>query len=71
MEQSHTPSTDLSRTPREIQAIFLPKAREPWLKRPLDVTLSSLMLVPCEGVIAGRHAKRGADSFQIGIYLIQ
>jgi lipopolysaccharide/colanic/teichoic acid biosynthesis glycosyltransferase len=45
MEQSHTPSTDLSRTPREISAIFVPKAREPWLKRPLDVALSSLMLV--------------------------
>jgi lipopolysaccharide/colanic/teichoic acid biosynthesis glycosyltransferase len=45
MGQSHTPSTDLSRTSREIQAIFVPKAREPWLKRPLDVTLSSLMLV--------------------------
>ena len=35
----------MSRTPREIQAIFLAKAREPWLKRPLDVTLSSLMLI--------------------------
>jgi hypothetical protein len=63
--------TDLSRTPKAIQAILVPKVKEPWLKRPLDVTLSSLMHVPCEGVIAGRHAKRGADSFQIGIYLIQ
>jgi lipopolysaccharide/colanic/teichoic acid biosynthesis glycosyltransferase len=40
-----TTSTDLSRTPKQIQAILVPKAREPWLKRPLDVTLSSLMLI--------------------------
>ena len=36
---------NLSRSPHQIQAIFVPKAREPLLKRPLDVTLSSLMLI--------------------------
>src|SRR4030067_2936991 len=39
------PMTDLSQSPKPIHAIFVPKVREPWLKRPLDVTLSSLMLV--------------------------
>jgi lipopolysaccharide/colanic/teichoic acid biosynthesis glycosyltransferase len=45
MEQSNSSSMNLSRSPREIHAIFVPKAREPWLKRPLDVTLSGLMLI--------------------------
>jgi lipopolysaccharide/colanic/teichoic acid biosynthesis glycosyltransferase len=45
MEQSHTPSIDLSKSPNQIRAIFVPKVREPLLKRPLDVTLSSLMLI--------------------------
>jgi len=40
-----TASTDLSRDPKPIQAILVPKVKEPWLKRPLDVTLSSLMLI--------------------------
>jgi len=39
------PSTDLSQSPMQIQAIVVPKTREPWLKRPLDVALSSLMLL--------------------------
>ena len=37
--------TDIYRSALQIQPIFVPKAREPWLKRPLDVTLSSLMLI--------------------------
>jgi lipopolysaccharide/colanic/teichoic acid biosynthesis glycosyltransferase len=45
MEQSNTSSTDLSRSLRQIRAIFVPKVREPWLKRPLDVALSALMLL--------------------------
>ena len=45
MEEPHTSSTDLSRSPMQIHAIFVPKAREPRLKRPLDVTLSTLMLL--------------------------
>ncbi len=45
MEKSHKSSTDLSRTPKEIHAILVPTGREPWLKRPLDVTLSGLMLI--------------------------
>ena len=40
-----TASTDLSRDPKPIQAILVPKVKEPWLKRTLDVTLSSLMLI--------------------------
>lgn len=36
---------NLSQSPRQIHAIPVPKVREPWLKRPLDVTLSSLMLI--------------------------
>jgi lipopolysaccharide/colanic/teichoic acid biosynthesis glycosyltransferase len=35
----------MSRTPGEIQAILVPRAREPLLKRPLDVALSGLMLI--------------------------
>jgi hypothetical protein len=60
MEQSHIPSTDLSRSPKEIQAILVPKAREPWLKRPLDVILSGLMLIFYPGGIAAHNAKRRA-----------
>ncbi len=45
MEEPHPSSTDLSRSPRQIHGIFIPKVREPWLKRPLDVVLSSLMLI--------------------------
>ena len=37
--------TDLSQSPKSIQAILIQKVKEPWLKRPLDVTLSSLMLI--------------------------
>jgi len=37
--------TDISRSALQVHPIFVPKAREPWLKRPLDVTLSSLMLI--------------------------
>ena len=36
---------NLSQSPKQIQAILVPKAKEPLLKRPLDVTLSSLMLI--------------------------
>jgi lipopolysaccharide/colanic/teichoic acid biosynthesis glycosyltransferase len=43
--KSNTSSTDLSRSPKPIHAIFVPKVKEPWLKRPLDVTFSSLMLI--------------------------
>jgi lipopolysaccharide/colanic/teichoic acid biosynthesis glycosyltransferase len=39
------PMTDLSQSPRSIQAILVRKVKEPWLKRPLDVALSSLMLI--------------------------
>jgi lipopolysaccharide/colanic/teichoic acid biosynthesis glycosyltransferase len=39
------PITDLSQSPRPIQAILIQKVKEPWLKRPLDVTFSSLMLI--------------------------
>jgi lipopolysaccharide/colanic/teichoic acid biosynthesis glycosyltransferase len=45
MQQSDSSSTDLPRSPRPIYAISVPKTKEPWLKRPLDVTLSSLMLI--------------------------
>ena len=45
MEEPRTSSTDLSQSPNQIHAIFVPKAREPLLKRPLDVTFSSLMLI--------------------------
>jgi lipopolysaccharide/colanic/teichoic acid biosynthesis glycosyltransferase len=45
MEEPHLSSMSLHPSPKPIHAIFVPKAREPWLKRPLDVTLSSLMLV--------------------------
>ena len=37
--------TDTYRSALQIQPIFVPKARDPWLKRPLDATLSSLMLI--------------------------
>jgi lipopolysaccharide/colanic/teichoic acid biosynthesis glycosyltransferase len=37
--------TDISRTALQIQPISVPKVREPLLKRPLDVTLSTLMLI--------------------------
>jgi lipopolysaccharide/colanic/teichoic acid biosynthesis glycosyltransferase len=37
--------TDISRTTLQSQPIFVPKVKELWLKRPLDVTLSSLMLI--------------------------
>jgi lipopolysaccharide/colanic/teichoic acid biosynthesis glycosyltransferase len=36
---------NLSRSSKPIGAILVPKVKEPWLKRPLDVTLSTLMLV--------------------------
>ncbi len=45
MEEPNTSSMSLSRTPKEIKAIFVPKVREPLLKRPLDVAFSSLMLI--------------------------
>jgi lipopolysaccharide/colanic/teichoic acid biosynthesis glycosyltransferase len=45
MEEHNTSSMKLSRTPMPIHAIFVPKVREPWLKRPLDVTFSTLMLI--------------------------
>ena len=37
--------TDISRTAMPIQPISVPRVKEPWLKRPLDVTLSTLMLI--------------------------
>ncbi len=45
MEEPDTSSMNLSQSPKPIHAILVPNAREPWLKRPLDVTLSSLMLI--------------------------
>ena len=46
MEQSKPSSINLSQSPKRIHAIFVPEVKkEPWLKRPLDVTLSSLMLI--------------------------
>jgi lipopolysaccharide/colanic/teichoic acid biosynthesis glycosyltransferase len=45
MEEPNLSSVNLSRSPNQIRAILVPKAREPWLKRPLDVTLSGLMLI--------------------------
>ena len=65
MDQSHKPSKNLARTPKEIQAILVPKAREPWLKRPLDVTLSGLILILCQRGIAARDDKHRAWQTQI------
>ena len=45
MEEPHTSSVNLSRSPKSIHAILVRKVKEPWLKRPLDVMLSSLMLI--------------------------
>jgi hypothetical protein len=37
---------NLSQSPNRIHAIFVPEVKkEPWLKRPLDATFSSLMLI--------------------------
>jgi hypothetical protein len=60
MGEPNTSSMNLSRSLKEVHAIFVPKAREPWLKRPLDVVLSSLMLILCQGGIAARNDKRSA-----------
>jgi hypothetical protein len=43
---------NLSRSVNPTPAILVPKVKEPWLKRPLDVTLSSLMLILCQGTVA-------------------
>jgi lipopolysaccharide/colanic/teichoic acid biosynthesis glycosyltransferase len=45
MEESNSSLVNLSQSPKPIHAIFVPKVREPLLKRPLDVTLSGLMLI--------------------------
>lgn len=45
MEESNRSSINLSRSSKPIQAILVPKVKEPWLKRPLDVSLSTLMLI--------------------------
>lgn len=45
MGQSHESSTDISRAILQSQPIIVPKVKEPWLKRPLDVILSGLMLI--------------------------
>jgi lipopolysaccharide/colanic/teichoic acid biosynthesis glycosyltransferase len=45
MGEPNTSSMNLSRSLKEVHAIFVPKAREPLLKRPLDMALSSLMLL--------------------------
>jgi lipopolysaccharide/colanic/teichoic acid biosynthesis glycosyltransferase len=45
VEESNRSSINLSRSPKPIQAILVPKVKEPWLKRPLDVSLSTLMLI--------------------------
>jgi lipopolysaccharide/colanic/teichoic acid biosynthesis glycosyltransferase len=37
--------TDISRTALQIQPVSVPKVKEPLLKRPLDGTLSTLMLI--------------------------
>ena len=45
MEDPHMSSTDLSQSLTQFHAILVSKVKEPWLKRPLDVTFSSLMLI--------------------------
>ncbi|HVP79574.1 MAG TPA: sugar transferase [Thermodesulfobacteriota bacterium] len=35
----------MAQSSMQIHAVFVPKTKEPWLKRPLDVTLSTLMLL--------------------------
>ncbi len=45
MEQSNSSLMNLSRSSGQIRAVFVPKVREPVLKRPLDVVLSTLMLL--------------------------
>jgi len=46
MARSNRPSTVLSKpTLDQIPAITEPKAREPFLKRPLDIILSALMMI--------------------------
>ena len=45
MEQFNSPSVSLARSANPIHAILVPKVKEPLLKRPLDVTLSTLMLI--------------------------
>jgi len=45
VEESNRSSINLSRSSKPIQAILVPKVKEPWLKRPLDVSLSTLMLI--------------------------
>jgi lipopolysaccharide/colanic/teichoic acid biosynthesis glycosyltransferase len=45
MEESNRSSINFGRSQNQTQGIFVPKVKEPWLKRPLDVTLSSLMLI--------------------------
>src|SRR4030043_850038 len=45
MEQPNPSSMNLARSSNPTPAILVPEVKEPLLKRPLDVTLSSLMLV--------------------------
>jgi lipopolysaccharide/colanic/teichoic acid biosynthesis glycosyltransferase len=45
MEEPYTSSMSLSRPPMQPQSLSVSKVREPLLKRPLDVTLSGLMLI--------------------------
>jgi len=45
MEQFNPSSVNLSRSAKSIHGVLVPKVKEPLLKRPLDVTLSTLMLI--------------------------
>jgi lipopolysaccharide/colanic/teichoic acid biosynthesis glycosyltransferase len=45
MEEPYMSSVDLSRSPKPIHGILVRKVKEPLLKRPLDVALSTLMLI--------------------------
>ena len=45
MERSDRTLVDILQSPTKVHAVFVPKVKEPLLKRPLDVILSTFMIV--------------------------